>query len=92
MNDGNLTRGTGGYHMFEKDDTTYIDIKSKSVHEWLSQMAVYDDLNVRGGVKATTEYIESLKKRIEVLNEKVDLYGKYLQKLKDENQNILENK
>lgn len=76
--------GTGDCYMFEKEDTTYIDIKKKSVDEWLIQMSEHEDLSVRGGVKATSEYIESLKKRVDDLNEKVDLYGKYLQKLKDE--------
>lgn len=68
--------------MFEREDKTFQNLRENSVNEWLSQIENHDDLLVRGGVKATREYIESLKKQIEVLNEKNELKDKYLRKLK----------
>lgn len=68
--------------MFEKEDRTFKNLLENSVDQWLSQMEVHDDLAVRGGVKATREYIESLKKQIAVLEEKNALKDDYLKKLK----------
>lgn len=70
--------------MFEKEDDTFYILREKSVNQWLDQMSQHDDLAVKGGVKATREYIESLKKRIGVLEEKNELKNKYLKAMKEE--------
>lgn len=68
--------------MFFREDTTYQDIKEKSVKQWLSQLKQHEDIAVRGGVKATEEYIQSLQKKIAVLEEKNQLKDEYLRKMK----------
>lgn len=69
--------------MFEKDDNTFQNLRENSVNEWLNEMSEHNDLAVRGGVKATREYIESLKLKIANLEEKNGLKDAYLKKLKD---------
>ena len=36
--------------MFQRDDTTYNDIRRKSLDQWLAEMENHDDIAVRGGV------------------------------------------
>ena len=70
--------------MFIKEDRTYRELKEKSVMQWLDEMLEHEDLAVRGGVKATREYIGALKRQIEVLEEKNDLKDTYLKKMKEQ--------
>lgn len=70
--------------MFEREDNTFQNLRENSVNEWLNQMSCHEDLAVRGGVKATREYIEALKTQIERLNEKNNLKDYYLKKIKQE--------
>lgn len=68
--------------MFFKEDHTFKEIRERSVMQWLEEIESHDDLLVRGGVKATKEYIESLRKEIKILEEKNQLKDKYLKKMK----------
>lgn len=68
--------------MFFKEDNTFKDIREKSVKQWLDDIDGHEDLLVRGGVKVTREYIESLKHEIQVLEEKNALKDNYLKRLK----------
>ena len=68
--------------MFFREDNTYRDLLEKSVQQWLSQMKDHEDVTVRGGVKATEEYIESLKQQITFLKEQNGLKDQYLKKMK----------
>ncbi len=68
--------------MFFKEDNTFFEIREKSVEQWLQEMSEHEDIAVRGGVKATREYIEDLKKQISVLEEKSALKDEYLKKLR----------
>ncbi|MCQ2540608.1 MAG: hypothetical protein MJ114_09230 [Acetatifactor sp.] len=72
--------------MFFREDHTFRDIQEKSVEEWLSQMSDHEDICVRGGVKATREYIASLKKQLAVLEEKNALKDQYLRQMKEKRQ------
>ena len=42
--------------MFFKEDTTYNDIREKSLLQWLEEMERHEDVVVRGGVKLCREY------------------------------------
>ncbi|MDO5156873.1 MAG: hypothetical protein Q4D51_13010 [Eubacteriales bacterium] len=68
--------------MFGREDHSYQEILEKSVEQWLADIEKHEDIVVYGGVKATREYIESLKKQITVLEEKSQLKDSYLKKLK----------
>ena len=69
--------------MFFREDNTYNDILGKSVEQWLKEMSEHDDIAVRCGVKATNEYIASLKKQIKLLEEKNTLKDTYLKKVRE---------
>jgi hypothetical protein len=68
--------------MFWKEDNTYNELRDKSIIQWLDGMSQHEDIEVRGGVKVTQGYIEDLKKKIIMLEEKNTLKDKYLKKLK----------
>ncbi len=68
--------------MFEKEDNTYDSLRENSVNQWLEDMSQHEDVTVRGGVQVTRGYIESLRKKIEILESKNDLKDEYLKKLK----------
>lgn len=70
--------------MFEKEDKTFNNLLENSVNDWLSQISKHDDLAVKGGVKATREYIESLKRQIDRLSDENKLKDSYLKKIKEE--------
>lgn len=70
--------------MFIKEDNTYNDIREKSIRQWLDDMSDHQDLAVRGGVKVTRDYIDYLKQKIKLLEEKNKLKDEYLKKLKSE--------
>ena len=50
--------------MFFKEDTTFNDIRDKSLQQWLDEMEQHEDVAVRGGVKLTREYVQYLKDEI----------------------------
>lgn len=68
---------------FGSEDHTFSQIREKSVQQWLLEMSEHEDIAVRSGVRATTDYIASLKKKIEQLEEKNQLKDEYLKKLKE---------
>lgn len=68
--------------MFGKEDTTYNNLRDKSITQWLDGMSRHDDIEVRGGTRLTKGYIDDLKKKISQLEEKNTLKDKYLKKLK----------
>ena len=68
-------------NMFFKEDTTYNDIREKSLMQWLSEMEQHEDIVVRGGVKLNREYIQFLQKRIEKLEQENELKNQYLKKM-----------
>jgi len=70
--------------MFNKDDTTFYELREKSVMKWLEDLKVHRDVEVRGGVEITLEYIEGLEKKIKRLEEKNLLKDKYLKKMREE--------
>lgn len=70
--------------MFIKEDTTFNDIREKSLTKWLEEMAMHDDIAVRGGVKLCTEYIQFLKKENMKLREENELKNSYLKKVAGE--------
>ena len=51
--------------------------------QWLEEMSRHEDVAVRGGVKVTRDYIDTLKKQIAFLEEKNALKDKYLKRMKD---------
>lgn len=65
------------------EDHTFQDLCENSVMEWLTEMEEHEDLAVRGGVKVTKDYILSLKKKIEILEEKSVLKDQYLKQMKN---------
>ncbi len=69
--------------MLIPEDNTYNEIREKSVRQWLDEMSQHEDIAVRGGVKVTCEYMDELKRQIQVLEEKCALKDEYLKKLKE---------
>ena len=67
--------------MFGEKDKTYDDVRDKSISQWLEGMSQHEDVEVRGGVKVTKDYMDDLKKTIIMLEEKNTLKDKYLKKL-----------
>ncbi len=68
--------------MFEREDKTFFITRERSVEQWLLEMSEHEDLAVRDGVRATRDYIDDLKKQIEMLERKNDVKETYLKKLK----------
>ena len=58
--------------MFFREDSTYNDIRRKSLEQWLGEIENHEDIAVRGGVKLCREYLEYLNDKIE----KLKGYGK----------------
>ncbi|HAU86756.1 MAG TPA: hypothetical protein DCW90_15065 [Lachnospiraceae bacterium] len=69
--------------MFMPEDNTFNEIREKSIRQWLQEMSNHEDVAVRGGVKVTTDYLDALKKKIALLEEKNKLKDEYLKKLKN---------
>lgn len=68
--------------MFFREDTTYNDIRDRSVAQWLEEMAVHEDIAVRGGVRLTGDYIAYLKHQIELLQQSNELKNDHMKKMK----------
>lgn len=67
--------------MFIKEDTTYNDIREKSLLQWLDEMEQHEDIAVRGGVRLCREYMQYLKDKNGRLKEENELKNSYLKKL-----------
>lgn len=68
--------------VWQIEDTTYNDIREKSLNQWLTEMEVHEDIAVRGGVKLTREYIKHLKDENNRLKDEIALRNEYLKKMK----------
>ena len=71
--------------MFLNEDTTYNDIRERSLLQWLDEMERHEDVAVRGGVKLCREYIQYLKQRNTKLEEENELKSTYLKKYSKRN-------
>lgn len=69
--------------MFEKQDTTYNDIREKSLEQWLKDMEKHEDVAVRGGVKLTRDYVKHLQDEIKRLQDENELKNQYLKKTRE---------
>ena len=67
--------------MFFREDTTYNDIREKSLMQWLEEMEQHEDIAVRGGVKLNREYIQHLQDKIKKLEQENELKNQYLKKM-----------
>lgn len=67
--------------MFIDEDHSFQDIRGKSVQQWLTEMSKHEDLEVRGGVRATMGYIEGLKRKIAQLEKMNDVKDHYLKRI-----------
>ena len=68
-------------NMFFREDTTYNDIREKSLMQWLDEMEKHEDIAVRGGVKLNREYIQHLQDKIKKLEQENELKNQYLKKM-----------
>ncbi|MGN9057773.1 hypothetical protein ACTNA4_15285 [Bariatricus sp. HCP28S3_A7] len=71
--------------MFLNEDTTYNDIRERSLLQWLDEMERHEDVAVRGGVKLCREYIQYLKQKNVKLEEENELKSTYLKKYSKRN-------
>lgn len=71
--------------MFINEDTTYNDIRERSLLQWLDEMERHEDVAVRGGVKLCREYIQYLKQKNVKLEEENELKSTYLKKYSKRN-------
>lgn len=67
--------------MFFREDTTYNDIREKSLMQWLDEMEQHEDIAVRGGVKLCREYMAHLKSQNDNLKHEIGLKNEYLKKM-----------
>ena len=67
--------------MFIKEDTTYNDIREKSLVSWLDEMEQHEDIAVRGGVTLCREYMQYLKEKNVQLQKENELKNQYLRKM-----------
>ena len=67
--------------MYFPDKSEYLDIREKSLMQWLDEMEQHEDIAVRGGVKLAREYVQSLQKEIENLKSENELKKEYMKKL-----------
>ena len=66
--------------MFEREDTTYNDLRKNSFYSWLDELEQNEDISVRGGVKLAKEYVTHLEDEIAKLKESNELKKEYLKK------------
>ena len=66
--------------MFEREDTTYNDLRKNSFYSWLDELEQNESVSVRGGVKLAKEYVAHLEDEIEKLKESNELKKEYLKK------------
>ena len=67
--------------MFTRPDDTYNNIRKRSLEQWLSEMENHEDVEVRGGVKLTREYLAHLEEEISRLKDECKLKDDYLKKM-----------
>lgn len=67
--------------MFIPEDTTYNDIRKKSLDEWLKNMEQHEDLAVKGGIALVRGYIKHLEDENKRLEEENLLKNTYMKKV-----------
>lgn len=67
--------------MFDNDKNAYDHLLDRSVGKWLEDMREHEDMAVRGGIRATEDYIKYLKNKIEMLESKNRTKDDYLKKM-----------
>ena len=67
--------------MFFKEDTTFNDIRKKSLLQWLDEMEQHEDIAVRGGLRLCREYLQYLEEKNQKLAEENELKNSYLKKM-----------
>lgn len=67
--------------MFFREDTTFNDIRKKSLLQWLDEMEQHEDIAVRGGVRLCREYMQHLEEKNRKLEEENALKNQYLKKM-----------
>ena len=67
--------------MFMQEDTTFNDIREKSLMQWLEEMEQHEDIAVRGGVRLCKEYMQYLKDKSVRLEQENELKNQYLRKM-----------
>lgn len=67
--------------MFFREDTTFNDIRKKSLLQWLDEMEQHEDIAVRGGVRLCREYMQYLEEKNRKLEEENALKNQYLKKM-----------
>ena len=70
---------------FNREDTTYNDIREKSLLAWLEEMEQHEDIAVRGGVRLAREYMQYLKDKNVQLQKENELKNQYLKKMAQKN-------
>ena len=70
---------------FNREDTTYNDIREKSLLAWLDEMEQHEDIAVRGGVRLAREYMQYLKDKNVQLQKENELKNQYLKKMAQKN-------
>ena len=68
--------------MYRREDTTFHELRQKSVNGWLEAMLEHEDLEVRGGVRVTQDYILALEDKIHALEKSNKTKETYLRKMK----------
>lgn len=74
--------------MFIKEDTTYNDIREKSLLAWLDEMEQHKDIAVHGGVRLCREYMQYLKEKNIQLEKENELKNQYLKKMAMKNREV----
>lgn len=68
--------------MYRREDTTFHELRQKSVNGWLEAMLEHEDLEVRGGVRVIQDYILALEDKIHALEKSNKTKETYLRKMK----------
>ncbi|MDD7389342.1 MAG: hypothetical protein PUG60_06730 [Lachnospiraceae bacterium] len=71
-----------------REDNTYNDIREKSLMSWLVEVQDTGSYNDACGAKLAVEYIQHLKKKIEILEEKNRMKDQHLKKIKQKLDNL----
>lgn len=68
---------------WQKEDTTFNDIRERSLNQWLDEMEQHEDIAVRGGVRLTRDYLDYLKNENARLREENELKNQFLRKAQE---------
>lgn len=68
--------------MWMKEDQTFQNICKKSYEQWLDEMEKHPEAAVHCGVKLARDYMNSLQRKIDYLEQQGKLKDDYLRKMK----------